>query len=179
MMPYFKLKELNDLIDSPNKEACKKIYLDHKEMFDTAKGSNANHQAWEGGYIGHITDILNIAHFMYIEMDSRRELPFSLSDALLVLFLHDLEKPWKYAGNEEQLAELNSYSDYQKFQSAKMKEYGFELTEDHLNAIKYAHGEGDDFTNKRRVSSPLAAFIHCCDTMSARIWFNFPKELNW
>lgn len=166
------------MIDEPNREICKKLYSDHKEMFDSSLGSAHNHQSWEGGYIGHITDIMNIACFMYEEMDTRRELDFTLSDALLVLYLHDLEKPWKYAGNEEQQKELNSFEDYQSFQAAKIKEYGFELTETHLNGIKYAHGEGDDHEKFRRVSSPLAAFIHCCDTLSARVWFDYPRLKN-
>jgi hypothetical protein len=49
-------------------------------------------------------------------MNNFRPLGFSLSDAILILFLHDLEKP-------------------------------------------------------------LAAFVHLCDTTSARIWPDFPKRV--
>lgn len=178
MKKYYSLEQLINMIDEPNRQSCLKIYQDHKEMFDKSLGSAHNHQSWEGGYIGHIKDILNIACFLYQEMDSRRKLDFSLSDALLVLYLHDLEKPWKYAGNEEQVAELESFDDYQDFQLAKIEEYGFELTDTHMNGIKYAHGEGDDHKKFERVSTPLAAFIHCCDTLSARVWFDQPKKKN-
>lgn len=176
MEKYFKINELLNMIDLPNRKPCQKIYSDNKEMFDIAHGSSHNHQAWEGGYMGHMRDIMNIAFRIYSDMGSVRDFPFTLSDALLVLYLHDIEKPWKYGGKTEV---VDGYPDYQAFQEAKIKEYGFVLTDDHLNAIKYAHGEGDDFQKTERVSKPLAAFIHCCDTMSARIWFDYPKEENW
>jgi hypothetical protein len=40
---------------------------------------------------------MNIAIELYKNLGSHRPLPFSLSDVLLILYLHDLEKPWKYA----------------------------------------------------------------------------------
>jgi len=176
METYYNIEQLLNLIDQPNRKACQKIYHDNKEMFDIAHGSSHNHQAWEGGYMGHMRDIMNIAFRIYTDLDAARDLPFLLSDALLVLFLHDIEKPWKYGGKPE---EVDAFKDYQEFQLSKFKEYDFKLSEDHLNALKYAHGEGDDFQKTKRVSKPLAAFIHCCDTMSARIWFDYPKQESW
>lgn len=173
---YYQVGELLNLIALPNRKQSYKIYKDNKEMFDIAHGSSHNHQAWEGGYMGHMRDIMNIAFVLYGELNSRRELPFSLSDTLLVLWLHDIEKPWKYGGKPEV---VDAYENYQEFQKAKIEEYGFELNDDHWNAINYAHGEGDDFQKTERVSKPLAAFIHCCDTMSARIWFDYPKKEEW
>ena len=176
MDKYYNIRELLNLIDEPNRSACQTIYFVNKEMFDKAKGSSYNHQAWEGGYMGHMRDIMNIACRIYSNLNSVRSLPFSLSDALLVLFLHDIEKPWKYGGKPEI---VNEYSNYQEFQKAKFEEYNFNLTDEHLNAIKYAHGEGNDFKQTERVSKPLAAFLHCCDTISARIWFDYPKAEEW
>jgi len=173
---YYNIDELLNLIDLPNRMACKKIYSDNKEMFDKAQGSLHNHQAWEGGYMGHMRDIMNIAFRIYTDIDSVRPFPFLLSDALLILFLHDIEKPWKYGGKPE---EVEAFDNYQEFQLSKIEEYGFQLTKDHWNAITYAHGEGKNFKQTERVSKPLAAFIHCCDTMSARIWFDYPREEKW
>jgi len=45
-----------------------------------------------------------------------------------------------------------------------------------LNALKYVHGEGNDYNPEVNVQGPLAAFVHCCDTFSARVWPDFPKE---
>ncbi len=68
---------------------------------------------------------------------------FSLSDAYLTLFLHDLEKPWKYAGTPEERKRLEkaSHEEIKQFMLEKVEEYGIELTPDHLNALKYVHGE--------------------------------------
>ena len=176
MEKYYNIDELLNLIDLPNRSACKRIYSDNKAMFDRAHGSSNNHQAWEGGYMGHMRDIMNIAFRIYSDMQSVRDFPFSLSDALLVLFLHDIEKPWLYGGKPEA---VKSFPHYQAFQKHVFGVYGFELTEAHENAIKYAHGEGDDYKNTELVSKPLAAFLHICDTMSARIWFDYPREEKW
>jgi hypothetical protein len=99
-----------------------------------------------------------------------------LSDVLLILYLHDLEKPWKYAWNEEQKAELKSFWDYKNFIKSKINEYWFKLTTEHWNGLKYIHWEWEDYDPKTRIQWPLAAFVHVCDTISARIWFDFPKD---
>ena len=176
MEKYYTLLELLSMIEKPNLVPSNRLYFDNKEMFNIAHGSSHNHQAWEGGYIGHMTDGMNIIVRLYENLNACRKLDFSLSDALLVFWLHDIEKPWKYGGKPE---EVDKYENYQAFQEAKIAEYGFELTDAHCNAIKYAHGEGDDFKKTERVSKPLAAFLHCCDTISARIWFDHPKQKNW
>jgi len=117
------------MIGESNREQCKEIYLDNKDIFEKAKGSNVKHQAWEGGYLDHIIDIMNIAVRLYDKLNECRPLPFSLSDSLLVLYLHDLEKPWKYAGTEEQKLEVKSFTDYKDFIKSKINKYGFQLTD--------------------------------------------------
>lgn len=73
--------------------------------------------------------------------------PFSLSDAYLTLFLHDLEKPWKYAGTPEEKKRFESdtpeeaHKAVKKFMLEKVNEYGIDLTPEHMNALKYVHGE--------------------------------------
>jgi len=173
---YYYLDELIGMIDEPNQTPCRRIYLDNQLMFETAKGSNIKHQAWQGGYIAHITEAMNFAVNIYQNLGHRRTLPFSLSDGLLITYLHDLEKPWKYGGSEEEKNELKKFSDYKEFILDKIKEYNFQLTEDHFNALRYVHGEGEDYSPHRNVQCPLAAFVHICDTISARIWPDFPKE---
>ena len=173
---YYKLNELLNMIEEPNRDSCKKIYLENKAMFEKSKGSNVKHHAYEGGYLDHVRDTMNVAVRLHDSLNSCRQLPFSLSDSLLVLFLHDLEKPWKYAGTEEQKKELSSCLDYQNFIKSKLDEYGFRLKNAHWNSLIYVHGEGDDYSPKVNIQSPLAAFVHCCDNISARIWFDGAKE---
>ena len=94
---------------------------------------------------------MNLAEIFYDQMNSRRKLPFNLSDALLILFLHDLEKPWKYSKEAQYENELKSYPTYKDFLHAKVKEFNFVLTPEHLNALKYIHGEGDDYHPTERI----------------------------
>lgn len=175
---YYTLDELIEMIDEPNKSYCKTIYWENKTIFETAKGSNMKHQAWEWWYLDHIRDIMNIAIRLYDDLSSCRPLSFSLSDSLLVLYLHDLEKPWKYWGDEIKKAEIENFPDYKDFIKSKINEYGFQLTDEHWNWLKYVHGEGVDYDPTKNVQSPLAAFVHCCDTISARIWHKEPRKRN-
>ena len=47
-----------------------------------------------------------------------------------------------------------------------------------LNGLKYAEGELNDYSNRRRVMGSLACVAHMCDVCSARLWFNHPMESN-
>ena len=173
---YYTFSELLEMIDKPNQTACQKIYDANKEMFDKAKGSTVKHQAWKGGYLGHITEVMNIAIRIYNSLEESRKFPFTLSDCLVVLFLHDLEKPWKYGGTDEEKAELQSYPNNKEFIRAKIIEYGFHITSEEWNGLQYVHGEGEDYDPSILIQSPLAALVHCCDTISARIWYDYPKK---
>lgn len=73
------------------------LWDDYSDFFYPAPGSSANHQAWPGGYLDHLQETFIIAEDFYKVMNQRRKLPFSLEDVKLVLFLHDIEKPFKYA----------------------------------------------------------------------------------
>ena len=94
-MEYALVEALVDRIDNPNGAACRRILAEHRELFATVQGSTHNHQAWRGGYLDHVSEVMNIAVLLYEQLAAKRPLPFSLSDLLLVVFLHDIEKPWK------------------------------------------------------------------------------------
>ncbi len=173
---YYNLEEMINMIDNPNKNLCKKIYQDNKEIFEKTKGSKIKHQAWKGGYLDHIVEVMNISIKLYNELNKFRKLPFSLSDSLLVLYLHDLEKPWKYSDNITKKQELKKFKDKIKFIEYKVKEYRFKLTKEQWNGLKYIHGEGEKHNPNKRIQSPLAAFVNSCDNISARIWFDYPKK---
>ena len=163
-----------NLIEEPNRSACLQIFNDNKQRFEKSPGSLTKHQAWEGGYIDHLEEAMNVACGMFEMMNNFRPLDFSLSDALLVLFLHDLEKPFRYV---EPKQELNTEKEKKAFVQSIIDEYDVELTDNHKNALQYIHGEGDDYSRTENVQKPLAAFVHLCDTVSARIWPNFPKKV--
>lgn len=180
MQEYFHLPEMLNFIDVPNRTACQRILKENENLFKTVQGSTNNHQNWPGGYWDHVREIMNIAIVLYQTTNPLRTLQFSLSDVLLVLFLHDLEKPWKYeAGPYGQLRhrkDLDTPEKEHQFKTRWMGYYGIVLTDEQKNAMRYVHGELNEYSSRKRVMGPLAAFCHNCDVFSARIWFEYPKE---
>src|SRR3989344_3130247 len=177
---YFSLSEILEMIDEPNRSCCKRLLNDNKELFNKAKGSKSKHQAWVGGYLDHVTEVCNIGIVIYNNLIKLRHLDFSIKDFLLVAFLHDLEKPWKGIVNLEDSSGIKNNLAIKDFVKSKIIEYGFNLNDTHINALKYAEGEGNDYDTFEMVQLPLAAFLHICDVFSARIWYEFPNnEDSW
>lgn len=175
---YHSLESMLELIEEPNRSACIRIFQDNKKLFKTAQGSMLNHHAWLGGYYDHVQEVMNIAIVLYTPLNALRPLPFSLSDVLLVLYLHDIEKPWRYdVGNDGKLDNKPNMDSPEKqhiFREKKLKEYGILLTEEQKNGLKYVEGEGKDYSGKHRAMRPLAALAHICDVTSARVYFDYP-----
>lgn len=173
---YQSMQELIAQIDEPYRGSCEALIQDNRMLFRTSRGSSHNHQAWTGGYWDHVMESMNLAVSLYKQLDSLRPLSFTLSDALLVLFLHDLEKPWKNAVINP--IKMQTKQDRKDFREKKIKEYKINLTEEQQNALDYVEGEGNDYTNKHRTQMPLAAFCHACDNLSARLWHDHPMIQN-
>jgi hypothetical protein len=180
MRHYHSMDELVAKLDEPNRSACGRILADHRARFATVRGGN-NHHTWRGGYLDHVTEAMNVGVVLHEEMSALRPLPFSLSDLLLVVFLHDLEKPWRFVlgPNQELLLtpELAAKDTHPQFRLQKLAEYGVVLTPEQDNGLRYVEGEGADYTNQRRVMGPLAAMAHMCDVASARLWFDCPAAV--
>ncbi|MBI2640193.1 MAG: hypothetical protein HYW90_04900 [Candidatus Sungbacteria bacterium] len=179
---YYTIEQMLEMIDEPNRTACSRILEDNRKLFQTVQGSTNNHQNWPGGYFDHVQEIMNIAVVLYERLSSIRLLPFSLSDLLLVVYLHDVEKPWKYElrddGQLHHKAAMQNKEDHQRFRMAKLTEYGVVFTPKQENGMKYAEGELNDYSNRRRVMGPLACVAHMCDVASARLWFDHPMQEN-
>lgn len=133
--------------------------------FPEAPGSSNNHQNFPGGYYKHISDILDYAQSLYDNLSAVDKLNFTLSDAITVLFLHDIEKPIKYSET------FNNHSDVD-IRNSLIEKFSIDIDDDIKLALKYIHGEGDDYKKDKRIMSPLSAFCHCCDVISARIFYN-------
>ena len=179
---YVPIEMILRIIDEPNRAGCVALLRDNRELFDRVPGSVHNHQAWEGGYLDHVREVMNIALALYEMLASKRPLPFSLSSALLVLYLHDIEKPWKYQprpeGGIEEIPKMRGDKAAQHaFREAKLGKYGLVLSGEEAEAFKYVEGERDaDYSNRRRVMNELAGFCHACDVLSARLWHDYPRE---
>ncbi|MEX0596611.1 MAG: hypothetical protein WD512_08925, partial [Candidatus Paceibacterota bacterium] len=102
-LKYHSLEQMLEMIEEPNRKACKNILVDNLELFQTVQGGAHNHHTWVGGYYDHIKEVMNIGIVLYQQLNSFRPLPFTLSDLLLVLYLHDIEKPWRYELKDVQL----------------------------------------------------------------------------
>lgn len=179
-LDYLLLDALLNLIDEPYRTPAQRILVDHRALFEQARGSTHNHQTWDGGYIDHVTDGMNYARHLYA-LDSAlgRPMSFSLSDALLIFYLHDLEKPWRIlvqaGGQAINRPGLDSKAAFKAFRESKLAEYGLVLTPALLNGLTYVEGEGADYLSTRRVMNELAAFCHKVDVWSARQAFDYPK----
>lgn len=178
-IPYFRLQSYLEKIDPPNRAAIWQMLHDHPARLAGAAGSGHNHQAWPGGWWDHTSETLNIAFALYDLYSALRPLNFSLQDALLVLFLHDIEKPWRVNPDGQNNPALASKEQRTDFRSHLISQYNIQLSEDHHTALKYVEGVRDkDYSPQDRVMTPLAAFCHICDLTSARIWFDYPRASN-
>lgn len=178
-LDYLPIEALVELIDEPAARPVKRILQDNRALFERARGSTHNHQTWDGGYIDHVTDGMNYARHLYtMTAGLGRPLPFSVSDVLLIFFLHDLEKPWRILVQESGLAinrpGLDTKKAFKEFRETKLAEYGLVLTPAQLNGLTYVEGEGPDYKSTERVMNELAAFCHMVDVWSARIAFSYP-----
>ena len=176
---YYSLPELLRQIPGPNGDACRRMYEDYRELFEAAPGSSHNHQAWPGGYVDHVTDAMNTVSVLYDALCAARPLPFDKADALLVIFLHDLEKPFKFSFDAEGNLVDNPAIPDKAARAAKrlevMAEYGIELGALQANALYFVEGIRDsEYTNRARLMGELAALCHSADVLSARMWYNHP-----
>ncbi len=172
-MNYLNLKQLIDLIEGQNRDFCINVLNENEKRFRESPGSLTKHQAWTGGYVHHLEEAMNFGRDLFNLMDSRRKLDFSVSDVILVLFLHHIVKPFRYV---EPKTEFHSDEDKKLLIERIIDKYGIILSENHKNALQYIHGEGDEYSRTERIQKPLAAFVHICDVASARIWFDYPRQ---
>lgn len=177
--PYLNLDELLSLIPGSNGEVVRRLYDNYKNLFEAAPGSSHNHQAWPGGYIDHVTDAMNISLVLYDTFQTIRPLPFSRSDPPFIMFLHDLEKPFKYTIDDDGNLTDNPAIPDKKARAAVrdkiMSDYGIKLDAQQSNAMRYVEGIRDsEYTNEARIMGELATICHMADTASARLWYNYP-----
>jgi hypothetical protein len=169
-MKYYDIDTLVHLANHPKLEELHEQLM-QMSLVTFAKGSTHNHQAWDGGYLDHVAEVMNIAVRLYADLTAMRQLPFTLSDALIVLYLHDLEKPFTGSlGLPKQ--------ERREFRDALIVTHGIELSPIQQNALTYVEVEFD-YTNTERKMGELACFCHICDVLSARLWYDRGAERSW
>jgi hypothetical protein len=181
-LDYLPLAAMLEMIDDHAKSVCVRLLDENRGLFEAAPGSRHNHQAWPGGYLDHVVDGMNYARHLYaLDAAIGRPLVFSLSDALLIFFLHDLEKPWRIlASKDGTLGNAVGFEDkasFKAFRERKLVEMGLEMTPAQHNALAYVEGEADSYSSSERVMNELAAFCHKVDIWSARQYYDYPKAV--
>ena len=182
--------ELLERIRGENRIAVTRFLADsdHRERLGRSPGSRGAHHAWEGGWMEHERQTMMMADYMYelfVAAGRMEELPederFSLSDALTVMFLHDIEKPFVYGVNETGDAiTVNPMSKEERkaFRQHVIDNYGFAVTPTMQNALLHVEGVRDEhYIPGARADQPLAAFCHALDNLSARAFYDHGRPL--
>lgn len=179
---YRSIDELLDLLDEDHRLPCRIFLRENRERFGSTPGSSANHQCWRGGYIDHLTEVMNVGVGLYVTLKKKtgRSLPFSLSDLLLVLFLHDIEKPWKYEMDEMGTLRykpgMETKEAQREFRKGRIYTAGIILTPKQENGLDFAEGEILKHSPTDRCMGELAAVAHMCDVLSSRVFYDFPLK---
>lgn len=177
-----KLPQLVALIKAPHRQGCSLLLKEQAEVFKRAPGSRKKHHAWPGGYWDHAEQCMNWAidlHARFTQTGMQAlfdEDRFSLSDALVVLFVHDLEKPWRYVADAPcpiPVPLLKTKQQRAEFRLSLIEHYDIRMTAAQLEALKYVEGVRDDeYDPTRRLMSPLATLCHTADLLSAGTMFS-------
>lgn len=192
-----KLKDFIAAMDSDNKAAIWAIYKHYEDLLYTHPGSSHNHQAWPGGLVDHLAEVCRYAYTDYEVIECGNDPTFGQplhrfyfdDQAMIAIFCHDAEKFVVYGNKDDprcapfliMAADATSKVEKEKIKWHVLEhwrvKFGLELNEEVINAIKYTHGEGDDYSNTQRVMNPLAVLVGNADRRSARIGFNRGKGL--
>ncbi len=183
-------------IEGSQGQAIQALYEENWFYIATAPGSRKKHQAWIGGYQDHIAQFNTFVEFMFTQLEICGVLDalhpderFTISDALAVGALHDIEKPFIYEirdgevcfreTDEESKKAFGNFNDKEareKFRQAILECYGIVLTSNQANAMRFVEGLRDaDYSPEVRVMGPLATLAHMADQYSGGLCYNLHR----
>lgn len=174
-------------INGPNGDIIREQVMADPEICNlimTAPGSRGAHQAFTGGYREHMRQTMMIASHLYelaLATDMFSQLPleehFTESDALLVMFLHDIEKPFLFQVNPDGTISNRcqmTKTERTQFRTDFIERFGFQLNDQHWNGLDFVEGVRDHlYIPGNRADKPLAALCHAADNMSARAYYAY------
>jgi len=169
------LKNIIETIeDADLKTKIEKAYDEVFIEFKTKPAAVRFHHTFPGGLLQHTTEVVNIALDMY---NSNPELyKCSKDDVILVSFIHDFNKLYKYCDETEQwkrkkgqlFGYANNISMAETAETVwRCYEMGLSLTELQINAVSYHHGgwaEGGAVNSG--MMTPLGVLLHAADMLS-------------
>lgn len=175
--PKISLEDSFSLMRPEHQRVAQAIYEDYKNEIDILPGSATKHQVWKGGYRSHVEETMNIVLVLFHQLNMRRPLPFDVSTALFISYIHDFDKLLRYYVDSEGKAITKNIKDKdytQLIQNELDSKYGYILTDEETNGLKYTHGEINDYQpGGKRLMGPLATLVHCADVISARLWHDY------
>jgi len=173
------LNYLNQCAGETYYDGMMNFHRDYLSLIEKAKGSQSKHQAWPGGYIDHLVECMRIGENIYRSLKEIRKVDIYWPSVVKVLYFHDVEKIFKY--NEEvdlnkanQLVKDAVYAKDWFYRETLPNWYNVHFNDNEYNALIHIHGEKE--YGKERIICPLGAFCHCCDILSARMWYDKPTE---
>jgi hypothetical protein len=163
------------------------IQLTHDSLKDRIYSQPAavdKHHWWPAGWSDHTAQVMDISNKLW--KDILEKTPFiSQDDVLLVAFVHDLDKLWRYrpTTNKKLLDkgrtfeyndDLVPYTDTSKT-VAECYKRGIHLEDRHLEAIDHHHGGwsfdiSSVYAPYGRNMTSLSTILHCADMMSSKIY---------
>jgi 23S rRNA maturation-related 3'-5' exoribonuclease YhaM len=191
------MRMLNMVLDQGLREKLWGMHTHLKERIVYWPASKKHHHAWVGGYADHVREVMMLAIHSYQNVNAYCEtlpvnpLDFTLDDVILVAYVHDLDKLYrykdmpegdyrrqaKYGGQIWEVADGITYPD----ESAKVTQLcalqGIVLTDAQIEAVSHHHGGWSC-----NLSSPYAymsdgsgmtkfsTLIHGADLMSGYIF---------
>lgn len=154
------------------------LYYAVKEDFTTAPAAVKYHHNWHGGLNTHTEQVMNIAVNLFNKWED--EFNVKLDDIIIVSFIHDLDKMYRY-----KLRPLSEKKENKPFYVYKYKnratyppemdvlrilaEHNISLTRQQTEALVWHHGGWSDASKTYKSNSQLAALIHIADLFSARV----------
>lgn len=157
------------------------------KLIRTAPGSRGAHQAFIGGYQEHMRQTMMISSHLY-ELATLTNLfdhlpqeeHFTESDALLVMFLHDIEKPFLFQVQPDGSIAFRRHMtkpERTAFRDDFIQRFEFQLDDRHTNALDFVEGVRDHlYVPGQRADKPLAALCHAADNMSARAYYSYKRH---
>lgn len=169
---------LSKIQDKDLQEKYLNLYYSVIDDFGTAPAAVKYHHNWKGGLYIHTEQVMNIAVDMFNNW--KNNISIKLDDVIIVSFIHDLDKMYKYERRPESERVRGKPFYYYKYKEKAtytpemdvlriLAEYGISLTRQQTEALAWHHGGWSNVAKSYKSNSQLAAIVHIADLFSARV----------
>lgn len=178
-MPLFPIPDLIDLVeDEPLRDKFKALALEFAPKMKELPASTRFHHWWKGGLLEHVVEVMNYSAMIIQGMSTLQEGLPGLDKALILAFVHDLDKVGRYVPNTRRWPKgpFRADEDRPICESSGLifrmvQPFGIDLDEDMLHAITFHHGGWAEYfkTYPYARMSPTATVLHTADLLSGNI----------